>query len=69
MADRNLPTKTTITEFRTTFNNLGSDVGDISTLSGDYSSTDLIDAIGEEKTATHPVTEDDILALTVALSD
>ena len=69
MADRNLPTKSTINTLRNTFNNLGTDIGDISTLSGDYTATDLIDAIGEEKTATHPTTQDDIIALTVALSD
>ena len=69
MADRIVASKTTIGQFRTTFNNLGSDIGDISTLSGDYTSTDLVDAIGEEKTATHPTTQDDIIALTVALSD
>ena len=69
MADRNVASNTTIGKLRTTFNNLGSDIGDISTLSGDYTSTDLIDAIGEEKTATHPTTQDDIIALTVALSD
>jgi len=68
MADRNVPTNTTIGQFRTEFNEIGGDVGDIATLSGDYTATDLIDAFGEEKTATH-VDEAYILAITVALSD
>ena len=67
MADRNIAKGDTIGQFRTTFNNLSSDVGDIATLSG-YSATDVVGALNEEKTATH-YSQDDILAISVALAD
>ena len=67
MADRNIPVRSGIGTFRTEFNELAGDVGDIATLSG-YSATDVVGSLNEEKTATH-YSQDDILAISVALAD
>ena len=67
MADRNIPVRSGIGTFRTEFNELAGDVGDIATLSG-YSATDVVGALNEEKTATN-YSQDDILAISVALAD
>ena len=49
MADRNIPTGSGIGTFRTEFNELGGDVGDIGTLSGDFTATDLVGCANEVK--------------------
>ena len=49
MADRNIPVSGTIGTFRTEFNELGGDGGDIGTLSGDCTATDLVGCANEVK--------------------
>jgi len=49
MADRSIALTNTFAEFRTEFNELGGDVGDIGTLSGDFTATDLVGCANEVK--------------------
>jgi hypothetical protein len=52
MADRNTPTTMTIDEWRVEFNELATDVGDITNVAATFSGTptDLVEAVGSKST-------------------
>jgi hypothetical protein len=49
MADRSIALTNTFAEWRTEFNELGVDVGDIGTLNAAFTATDLVGAANEVK--------------------